>query len=189
MASESRKAINRRHYLKNRERYKAVKLAYYHETYKGRVDPAERAAYHKRWRQENPEKARGTVDQRKARYQREAIRYKIDPAYHAKICMKNRKKTPRSIANAFKRNMRLYGLTPELFAEMVAKQNGCCAICLNSSGIGKAKRRFLHVDHCHATTAVRGLLCQKCNHALGLFKDNTDTMQRAIEYLQRSRKT
>ena len=41
------------------------------------------------------------------------------------------------------------------------------------------------VDHCHATGAVRGVLCKPCNTGLGHFRDNTESLARAIQYLQR----
>ena len=41
-----------------------------------------------------------------------------------------------------------------------------------------------HIDHCHDQNHVRGLLCQKCNQAIGLFKDNTKTMMAAIKYIE-----
>jgi hypothetical protein len=71
-----------------------------------------------------------------------------------------------------------YGLTKEVFDVMIEKQEGACAICL----VVPEKR--LHVDHCHTTNKVRGLLCSNCNMALGLFKDNTKTLERAIKYLK-----
>lgn len=45
----------------------------------------------------------------------------------------------------------------------------------------------LHVDHCHTTGKVRGLLCYNCNSGIGRFKDNVEVMQKAIEYLNRSK--
>ena len=53
-----------------------------------------------------------------------------------------------------------------------------CQIC------GQKDRRELCVDHCHTTGAVRGLLCDNCNKALGLFKDNVDVLNKAIDYLK-----
>jgi len=41
----------------------------------------------------------------------------------------------------------------------------------------------LVVDHCHEGGQVRGLLCHNCNRALGLLKDDVDTLQKAIDYL------
>lgn len=72
----------------------------------------------------------------------------------------------------------LYGLTLEQYDAMLVAQNGQCAIC--SKHMDKP-----HVDHCHATGDVRELLCRNCNHGIGNFKDNTEHLSRAIEYLAR----
>jgi len=69
-----------------------------------------------------------------------------------------------------------YGITIEEYLAKVAEQNGCCAIC-------KEPTDKLVVDHCHEGNFVRGLLCSPCNTGLGHFKDNTDRLQRAVEYL------
>ena len=74
-----------------------------------------------------------------------------------------------------------YGITPEDYNQMFVDQDGCCAICsIHQSELNKR----LAVDHCHATGEVRGLLCDKCNMALGLFKDDQDLLNKAIHYLQ-----
>ena len=41
----------------------------------------------------------------------------------------------------------------------------------------------LHIDHCHKTSRFRGLLCGNCNTGLGMFKENIETMQKAINYI------
>jgi hypothetical protein len=74
---------------------------------------------------------------------------------------------------------RKYGITFEDYTAMLAQQGGGCAIC----GGVNADGRVLHVDHHHGTGAVRGLLCQKCNHGIGLFRDTPDLLTRAIAYL------
>ena len=71
-----------------------------------------------------------------------------------------------------------YGIRIEDYEKMFIDQNGLCKICLSDNG-GKT----LHVDHCHSTGKVRGLLCSKCNTALGLFNDNIKTLSNAIIYL------
>jgi len=43
-----------------------------------------------------------------------------------------------------------------------------------------------HLDHCHSTGKIRGGLCPRCNHMLGHAKDNTDTLRKAIKYLEDS---
>lgn len=47
-----------------------------------------------------------------------------------------------------------------------------------------SSKEKLCIDHCHTTGAVRGLLCSRCNTAIGYFKDSTASMEKAIEYLQ-----
>ena len=67
---------------------------------------------------------------------------------------------------------------------MLERQSGVCAICG-----GKPKSGRLHVDHIHGTDRVRGLLCNLCNPALGLFKDDTVRLAMAIEYLNHGAET
>ena len=75
----------------------------------------------------------------------------------------------------------MYGLTPQQHNEMFAKQEGCCSIC----GIHQSKLiKGLHVDHCHISKKIRGLLCNQCNYGLGNFKDNIDVIKKAISYLE-----
>lgn len=77
-----------------------------------------------------------------------------------------------------------YGITPEQYQNLVNKQNGLCAICKTAAieNIGGA----LFVDHCHKSSLIRGLLCHQCNIGLGSFKDCTDLLYSAIEYLNGS---
>jgi hypothetical protein len=74
-----------------------------------------------------------------------------------------------------------YGLTVDEYEALVAKQHGLCALCHKPSN-GKRWAGVLHVDHDHATGKVRGLLCQRCNTALGYFEDE-HLVDRALIYL------
>lgn len=65
---------------------------------------------------------------------------------------------------------RQYGLTPEGFAMLLVIQDGKCAVCLVPFTLEGKKRRFLHVDHCHGSKQVRGLLCAHCNVAEGYIR-------------------
>lgn len=76
---------------------------------------------------------------------------------------------------------RRYGLSEQDLARLFAEQNGTCAIC----GVEARPEAGLKVDHCHASGRVRGLLCDLCNTALGMFEDDTDRLRRAAAYLDR----
>jgi len=79
---------------------------------------------------------------------------------------------------------RKYGITLKHRNDIYAKQGGTCAIC---RAIIEIHGRGTHIDHCHATGVVRGLLCHLCNQGLGLFKDDADALLRASEYIVRSK--
>lgn len=71
-----------------------------------------------------------------------------------------------------------YGLSMAQHDAMLAAQGGGCAICLSPLLVPQ-------VDHCHASGAVRGLLCKPCNLALGLMRDNPEALERAASYVRR----
>lgn len=74
-----------------------------------------------------------------------------------------------------------YNLLPEQKAEMIKSQDNKCAICNYSFG---QKIGDMHVDHCHTTGKVRGLLCDKCNRGLGYFCDEPDILSKASDYVR-----
>ncbi len=83
--------------------------------------------------------------------------------------------------------MKKHGLTGEHYNKLLLEQNGVCAICLGNETIERVKGGYkdLAIDHCHKTGKVRGLLCNKCNYAIGYLKDNPKNAQRAMEYLEK----
>jgi hypothetical protein len=76
---------------------------------------------------------------------------------------------------------RKYGLTLEQYGAMADAQKGVCAICLEP----RPEDRTLRVDHDHETGVIRGLLCFRCNNALGDFREEYELFQRAADYLDR----
>lgn len=74
-----------------------------------------------------------------------------------------------------------YGIDKTLHDEMLANQNGKCAICTRELSLQKE----VHIDHCHTTGKVRGILCGKCNKGLGQFEDNVEYLNNAIKYLKK----
>lgn len=77
--------------------------------------------------------------------------------------------------------VRKYGVTLADYDAMLQAQDGKCAICLSPESA--QYKGVFHVDHCHATGAVRGLLCRGCNHMLGSVGDDPAVLRRAIAYL------
>ncbi|MFJ9590268.1 endonuclease VII domain-containing protein [Streptomyces acidicola] len=71
---------------------------------------------------------------------------------------------------------RQYGMTEAERDEMVASQKGLCVICLKAPAV--------HVDHCHSTGRVRGVLCFNCNSAIGKLGDDPDAARRVAAYLE-----
>lgn len=74
-----------------------------------------------------------------------------------------------------------YGITLHDYETIKRKQKHRCAICLRHE---KELTQALHVDHCHETGKVRGLLCGSCNLGIGKFKDSTALLENAILYLR-----
>ena len=71
-----------------------------------------------------------------------------------------------------------YGITESDYNSIAEAQNYKCKICNTETK--------LVVDHCHKTNKVRGLLCNPCNMALGLLKDNINSLENAKTYLQQT---
>lgn len=85
---------------------------------------------------------------------------------------------------------KFYGLTVVEYDELLRKQSGVCGICGKGepAAHGRTGKQFrLSVDHDHETGAVRGLLCQKCNRAIGLLCEDPALLRKAITYLLRSK--
>ncbi len=81
--------------------------------------------------------------------------------------------------------MKNHGITIEHYDVLLLAQNYCCAICQVPQA--QAGERGLVVDHNHKTNEIRALLCGRCNMGLGLFKENIDTLNKAISYLSNKR--
>lgn len=73
-----------------------------------------------------------------------------------------------------------YGLSRFDYWRLAAKQNYRCAICGEPTG-----RIALHLDHCHKSNKVRGLICHHCNIAIGMMKDDPATARAIADYLEK----
>jgi hypothetical protein len=76
-----------------------------------------------------------------------------------------------------KKRFKGYGITLDQFEQMFALQGSACAVC-RKTGV------TLCVDHCHRTGEIRGLLCRRCNIALGYCDDDPDILLAAVAYLR-----
>lgn len=94
------------------------------------------------------------------------------------------KKTPVARVQSRRSKLRLtYGINESQFDGMFLRQLGMCGIC--SIGMsGETKQLTPHVDHCHKTGKVRGLLCGACNRGMGLLKDSYENCEKAAEWLK-----
>lgn len=77
-----------------------------------------------------------------------------------------------------------YGISLKDYDKMLEKQGGKCKICGTKTPRGYGR---FHVDHCHTTNKIRGLLCHYCNTLLGNCKDDIKILASAIQYLTDSR--
>lgn len=77
---------------------------------------------------------------------------------------------------------RKYGITPEWFEAQMAEQQGACRTCRKPFD-WEDKQTKPHIDHCHASKKVRGILCNRCNTVLGLVADSGEILESLAEYL------
>ena len=108
-------------------------------------------------------------------------RYRNDPktrAYYIGATKRYRERFPhkRRHGEIAKR----YGLTVPAYEAILKSQSGRCAICR------LVFPRTPHVDHCHKSRVVRGLLCFNCNRAIGHLQDSPRLARNAAEYLERT---
>ncbi len=72
------------------------------------------------------------------------------------------------------------GMQPERFREILAIQQGCCAVCKRELTSSK----MTHIDHCHRTNVPRGILCHNCNLAIGQAQDDPGRLRALAAYLE-----
>lgn len=107
------------------------------------------------------------------------------------ITMKERteraKRHQKAISDARPDKRRKLALSPSVITkhrkELLDEQLGLCAICdkvvMNS--------KLNHLDHCHESGEIRGVLCHNCNVGLGHFRDSPELLVRAINYVNKFR--
>lgn len=99
-------------------------------------------------------------------------RYSKDPAF--KIARKQSQQRNRA---------KKLGISAEELRYMLQRANGVCEICGNPPSMTGTSGQSLHIDHCHSSGRVRGMLCARCNLTLGKVEDSIDILTKMKEYL------
>ncbi len=150
-----------------------------------RISDRNKNKYSTQWTRENRERVikyrQSRYEQRNAkRRQQYAENEKLRELYREKARQWHRNNPEKKKDQQLREN---FGISLVDYQELLAKQDGKCAIC--GSATSKAKSaKYLYVDHDHNTGEIRGLLCNNCNFALGHFNDNVNLLLKAIQYLR-----
>lgn len=153
-ARERRRAYESKHRAENREKFRQKSSAYRNKN-REKLRELHRS-YSRSYRERNPEASRKA----KERYNNTEKGALSKRRYLLRKC---------------------YGLTLEEYNTLWKQQGSCCAACKSSefsSGVN------WHVDHCHTSGAVRGILCPSCNIALGQVGDSIEKLYGLISYLE-----
>lgn len=79
-----------------------------------------------------------------------------------------------------------YGISLKEYEEIFKLQDNSCAIC-KSKKVKNKQHKYLHLDHCHKTGKIRGILCSRCNVGLGHFNDDIKLLYEVIRYLEKNK--
>ncbi|WQZ00171.1 recombination endonuclease VI [Vibrio phage vB_ValC_WD615] len=77
-----------------------------------------------------------------------------------------------------------FGISWDDKIKMLESQGNVCKVCGTDKPGGQG---HWHLDHCHNTGKVRGILCMRCNVVLGQVEDNVEILEKLGEYLCQSR--
>lgn len=103
--------------------------------------------------------------------------YKRSEEYRKKQAEYREKNRETSVCKALQRT---YSITLDDYRTMLEEQGNVCKCC----GLEYTVKRY-HVDHCHETGKIRGLLCDSCNRGLGFFGDKSEGVYKGYLYLKR----
>lgn len=183
------------HYLKNRERYftdEAIKKRKeYKQNNRAQANKKNKEYYQKNIEKEKAYAADYYIKNKEAVLNSNKNWVELNKKKHKELCKEWRvanKEKFKAICNDWRKNnpekrkairlKQVYGLSISDYENMIKNQNGSCLGCGRNSSIIK-----LHIDHCHSTGKVRGLLCFNCNSLLGHARDNIVILENLIKYL------
>ena len=101
-----------------------------------------------------------------------------------KDCFKKKsKESSERLGRSHRKNVELkwhYGIDIDEYSKMLEEQNGRC-VC--GATEARVNAKALHVDHDHNTGLIRGLLCHRCNRAIGLV-DDPENLRALADYIE-----
>lgn len=162
------------------EKARVLSAKYYQE------HPEKMLASQKKYRQKHHEetRARGLKYYQKNREEVLARHIKYYQKHSEEMLARSRKYRQEHPEKIRDRELkRSYSLTLDDYNTLLAAQNGVCAVCSKPPSGNGDNGKNLHVDHDHKTGKIRGLLCAKCNMAIGLFQESSVLLLSAAEYL------
>jgi hypothetical protein len=198
-ANHKRNLANHRRYRdENREKLRAQARALYAK------DPERHSEYCRKWRKKRTPERRAR-DYQKLLAWRKANKDKIKASkaryyqkHRAEIIARSKQWRDDNLeyfkkrrADEYRKHKRTYrderlrrvfGISTSDYNRMLKEQRGGCAICGRRTPGGKGKH--FHVDHCHRTKAVRGLLCHGCNTGIGALGDDPARLRKAADYIE-----
>ena len=125
---------------------------------------------------------------RNARYalHKDSIQAERRRQYHANLTESRRQRREGYYRDRewwiLRQQLRIYGLTLDQYHALQERQDFSCAICGDEL---TNKKEGTHIDHCHNTHRVRGLLCGGCNKGLGQFRERPEALMAAADYVIR----
>lgn len=126
----------------------------------------------KLWKQKNPDKVN---QQRKRWFEKNKDKIK---QYRQKITKESRRKHVVKMC---------YNLSWEDYLEFYTKAKGSCSICFKPLSLSFSEDiETAHIDHCHKTGSIRGILCRSCNRGIGYLNDSPERLRKAADYLERN---
>lgn len=128
----------------------------------------------------NPDKFKVRDNDERNRLRRK--HYKSNSEHREKCKLLANKYAKENPHKRIERVIKSYGITLSQFNIILTEQNNRCKIC--GKEFDRNRRKSMAIDHCHTTNKVKGILCTNCNCGIGHFKDNIESLQKAILYLR-----